>query len=92
MTSAFYERGATPFFASQYDQRLHYCRYVPRDLEDSQAPLVVVQHGTGRTAATYRDLMRSFADTVGAVVLAPLLPTRLLRRGPVHSPIPLPAP
>jgi dienelactone hydrolase len=84
-TSAFYERGATPFFASQYDQRLHYCLYVPRGLEDTAAPLVVVQHGTSRAAASYRDRLRGFADSHGAVVLAPLFPAGLVDPADLHN-------
>jgi predicted peptidase len=63
-TGAHYQRGATPFFASRYDQRLSYCLYVPRNLRTERAPLVVMQHGTARTAANYRDHLRPFADLI----------------------------
>ncbi|WP_049571334.1 PHB depolymerase family esterase [Streptomyces sp. SBT349] len=84
-TSAFHLRGGTPFFASRYDQRLHYSLYVPRGLDDPAAPLVVVQHGTGRTAARYRDLLRGFADEHGAVILAPLFPAGLIDADDLHN-------
>lgn len=68
-------RGGTPAFSAQYDQRLSYYLYVPRAIELSKpAPLVVIQHGTGRTPERYRDAMRGFADTYGAIILAPLFP------------------
>lgn len=84
-TSAFHLRGGTPFFASQYDQRLHYSLYIPRSLGDRAAPLVVVQHGTARTAARYRDALRAFADTNGVVVLVPLFPAGLMDPDDLHN-------
>ncbi len=84
-TSAFFQRGGTPFFASQYDQRLHYALYIPRGLQDEAAPLVVAQHGTGRTAATYRDGLRSFADKHGAVILTPLFPAGIDDPDDLHN-------
>ncbi|WP_426245021.1 alpha/beta hydrolase [Nocardioides sp. LHG3406-4] len=84
-TSAFYQRGGVPFTASQYDQRLSYCLYVPRDLDIEDAPLVVVQHGTARTAAKYRDDLRPFADANRAVILAPLFPAGLIDPSDLHN-------
>jgi poly(3-hydroxybutyrate) depolymerase len=83
-TSAFHQRGATPIFASQYDQRLGYCLYVPVEVDDG-APLVVMQHGTERNAAIYRDHMRSFADENRAVVLAPLFPAGIIDPDDLHN-------
>lgn len=84
-TSAFYERGSVPITASQFDQRLSYCVYVPRDLDIEDAPLVVAQHGTARTAAKYRDALKPFADANRAVVLAPLFPAGLLDPHDLHN-------
>lgn len=73
----FYEVGATPLFASRYDQRFSYCLYVPDAyLEDGDDtyPLVVVVHGTGRTALQYRDAFSAFAEKHRCIVLAPLFP------------------
>ncbi|MFJ9391841.1 alpha/beta hydrolase [Nocardioides sp. NPDC101246] len=86
-TSAFYLRGGTPFFASQYDQRLLYCLYVPRDLDETEAPfpLVVAQHGTARTAERYRDALRGFADANRAIVLAPLFPAGIIDPDDFHN-------
>ncbi|MBE1878557.1 alpha/beta hydrolase [Myceligenerans pegani] len=84
-TSAFHLRGGTPFFASQYDPRLHYSLYVPRSLRDTAAPLVVVQHGTGRTAVSYRDALRTFADANDAVILTPMFPAGLIDPDDLHN-------
>ncbi|SMD19377.1 PHB depolymerase family esterase [Kibdelosporangium aridum] len=85
MTSMLYTHGSTPLFASQVDQRLHYCLHVPRELPDLPAPLVVIQHGTGRTAQKYRTAMRDFAEEHKVVVLAPLFPAGLIDPDDVHN-------
>lgn len=85
-TSVFYERGAIPTFASQVDPRLHYCLYVPHHLKDGEkAPLMVVQHGTARTAMTYRTHLKPFADEHGVVVLAPTFPAGLIDPTDLHN-------
>lgn len=84
MTQALYTRGATPLFASQVDPRLHYCLYVPDSMAEG-APLVVVQHGTGRTAQKYRTALKAFAERHGAVILAPLFPAGLIDPDDVHN-------
>jgi pimeloyl-ACP methyl ester carboxylesterase len=63
-------------FASQVDQRFSYCLYVPkrRETDRDRFPLVVIQHGTGRTAGQYRDAMADFCEVHRVVVLAPLFP------------------
>ncbi|HET6293417.1 MAG TPA: PHB depolymerase family esterase [Kribbella sp.] len=85
-TSIFYRRGSIPIFASQVDPRLHYLLYVPQQLEDGvKAPLVVVQHGTARTAAKYRDQLKPFAEKYGAVVLTPIFPAGLIDPTDLHN-------
>jgi poly(3-hydroxybutyrate) depolymerase len=80
-----YTRGATPMFASQVDPRLHYCLYVPDIPEGRRAPLVVVQHGTARTAQKYRTALKSFAERYKAVILAPLFPAGLIDPDDLHN-------
>ena len=74
---SFYEFGPTALFASRSDQRFSYCLYVPIDYDEdaeTRYPLVVVVHGTTRTAQTYRDEFAAFAERHGCIVLAPLFP------------------
>jgi pimeloyl-ACP methyl ester carboxylesterase len=79
--------GGTPFFASRHDQRLSYALYVPKDHTPQAAPLpvVVVQHGTGRSAELYRDQWKAFAIEHRCVILAPLFPAGLVEPGELHS-------
>ncbi len=85
-TAAFYQRGSIPIFASQVDPRLHYLLYVPKQLkDDDQAPLLVVQHGTARTAAKYRDHLKPFADEHGVVILTPIFPAGLIDPNDLHN-------
>lgn len=79
--------GGTPFFASQHDQRLFYALYVPKDHtpESEPLPLVVIQHGTGRSAELYRDRWKPFAIEHRCVVLTPLFPAGLIEPGELHS-------
>lgn len=70
-----YERLATPYFACRADQRFGYFLYVPSGLTRPRAQdfaLLVVVHGTGRTAETYRNLFADFAETHRCLVVAPL--------------------
>lgn len=72
-----YQRGRIPFTACQADPRFSYCLYVPScHLEQrlAEAPLLVVVHGSGRTAEGFRDAFIEFAEEHGCVVLAPLFP------------------
>ena len=75
-TQEYYSTGATTVFASQADQRFSYCLYVPKRLETDpeKFPLVVIQHGTGRTSGQYRDAMADFCESQRVIVLAPLFP------------------
>ena len=79
--------GGTPFFASQHDQRLFYALYVPKDHtpEADPLPLVVIQHGTGRSAELYRDRWKGFAIEHRCVILTPLFPAGLIEPGELHS-------
>ncbi|MGC4939417.1 alpha/beta hydrolase [Kribbella sp. DT2] len=85
-TATFYQRGSIPIFASQVDPRLHYLLYVPQQLrDDDKAPLLVVQHGTARTAAKYRDHLQPFADEHGVVILTPIFPAGLIDPNDLHN-------
>ena len=81
---SFYDFGATPFFASQFDQRFSYCLYVPPDYDEAGTKaydLAVIVHGTGRTAAQYRDRFADFAQRNDCIVLAPLFPVGIIEPG-----------
>lgn len=79
--------GGTPFFASRHDQRLQYALYVPKDHTPDAAPLplVVIQHGTGRSAELYRDAWKGFAIEHRCVILTPLFPAGLVEPRELHS-------
>lgn len=77
MGLGFYEKGATPLFACQADQRFSYCLYVPKTYEvDGKQPLqlVVLVHGTGRNPFAYQVAAAGFADEHHCLVLCPLFP------------------
>ena len=83
-----YDRGRTPFFACQSDQRFSYCLFVPPDYDEAGLTvydLVVLVHGTDRTAAEYRDHMAAFATENDCVVLAPLFPVGVSSPGELHD-------
>lgn len=72
-----YQRGRIPFTACQADPRFSYCLYVPSchlGQRQAEAPLLVVVHGSARTAEGFRDAFIEFAEEHGCVVLAPLFP------------------
>ncbi|KIF77996.1 hydrolase [Streptomyces sp. 150FB] len=79
--------GGTPFFASRHDQRLSYALYVPKDhtAQANPLPLVVIQHGTGRSAEQYRNQWKQFAIDHRCVILTPLFPAGLVEPGELHS-------
>jgi dienelactone hydrolase len=79
--------GKTPMVASRHDQRLSYCLYVPTSHDPAGAPLplVVLQHGTARTAMRYRDEYAGWAEEVGCVLLAPLYPGGIDVPGDLHN-------
>lgn len=81
---SFYDFGATPYFASQMDQRCSYCLYVPQDYDETASDeydLAVIVHGTGRTATQYRDRFAAFAEGHRCIILAPLFPVGLVVPG-----------
>ena len=69
-----YDIGRTPFFSLQADRRFSYCLAVPPDYNeaDKRYSLVVLVHGTGRSAAEYRDAFTEFAAVHDCIVMAPL--------------------
>ncbi|GAB0152314.1 PHB depolymerase family esterase [Marinobacterium sp. BA1] len=72
-----YQRGRIPFTACRADPRFSYCLYVPSNHQNqvqTDAPLLVAVHGSGRTAEGFRDAYIEFAEAHGCVVLAPLFP------------------
>jgi mannose-6-phosphate isomerase-like protein (cupin superfamily)/dienelactone hydrolase len=83
----FYRSGATTIFASRDDPRLSYCLYVPTAHRTTATPLplMVIVHGTARTAERYRTLYSDFAEQHGAVVLAPLFPAGLGGPADLHG-------
>lgn len=71
------ERRTTAQFACAMDQRFSYCMYVPESYDEDAHdlwPLVVVVHGTLRTAQSFRDKFAEFAEAHRVIVLAPLFP------------------
>lgn len=83
----FHHTGVTSFFASQTDQRFSYCLYVPTAHQDEtrRLPLVVIMHGTGRNAESYRTLFRDFCEEHECVVVAPLFPAGIVEEGDLHG-------
>lgn len=86
-TKAFYRTGSTTVFASQHDQRFSYCLHIPsvHETTSTPLPLMVIQHGTGRTAAQYRDAMAEFSEAHGCAVLAPLFPAGIGDPDDLHN-------
>lgn len=76
----FFHSGVTAFFALQSDPRFSYCLYVPTAHQQAteNLPLVVVVHGTNRTAERYRTMFGEFAEEHGCIVLAPLFPAGII--------------
>lgn len=86
-SSAYYKRGCTPITASRVDQRLHYCLYVPSATPSGsdRHPLIAIVHGTGRTGPEYRDAFAEFAESHGAVVIAPIFPAGINDPTDLHN-------
>ena len=88
MAIGYYDIGATPFFACRAEQRVSYCLYVPKDYKEADTkryPLIVLMHGTGRTASAYRDAFAQFAEDNGCIILAPLFPAGLIEPGDLSN-------
>ncbi|MBE1559335.1 hypothetical protein [Nonomuraea africana] len=84
----YYDLGRTPFFACQADQRFSYCLYVPEDYDERGAKrydLVVLVHGTDRTAGEYRDRFAAYCDEHDCIALAPLFPAGIGEPGELHD-------
>lgn len=84
----YYERGATTLFASRFDQRCSYCLYVPQSYTPhgtTPLPLVVLVHGTHRSAQRYRDSFADFAESNACLVLAPLFPAGIEEPGELSN-------
>lgn len=75
-TLSTFEKGKTAMFACQYDPRFSYCAYIPSDWDwdDEPRTMIVVVHGSARTAQQYRDCFSEYAEKSGLIVLAPLFP------------------
>jgi len=71
------------FHALRSDPRVSYTVHAPSGFfsDPSGYRLIVVVHGSGRSAAAYRDGFASFADQHRCVVLAPLFPVGVLGDG-----------
>lgn len=82
-----YYIGSTTLFASIVDQRFSYCMYVPHSYlrRVGRLPLVVLQHGTGRSSQEYRDNFVGFAERFQCVVLAPLFPAGIGDPDDLHN-------
>ena len=73
----YYDWGQTPFFALQSDQRFSYCLYVPQiyvEQATESYTLIVLIHGTDRTASEYRSRFADFCDQHHCIAIAPLFP------------------
>jgi poly(3-hydroxybutyrate) depolymerase len=83
----FFHSGATTLFALQTDQRFSYWLYVPTVHQNTTEPLplVVIMHGTARTAERYRTMYSEFAEQHGCIVLAPLFPAGIIDPEDLHG-------
>lgn len=63
-----------PFWACRADPRFSYCFYVPENRPEGPMPLLVMIHGSGRVAESYRNRLADVAEATGCVVLCPLFP------------------
>ncbi|MCB8821439.1 alpha/beta hydrolase [Microvirga rosea] len=77
-----YDLGHSTVFASKADPRFSYCLYVPRTLDQDDAPdLIVAMHGTGRAFTEYRDAFAEFGRWNNCIILCPLFPVGVLGDG-----------
>lgn len=64
--------GRTPFYACPTDRRFSYCAYCPQSRTAER--LLVLIHGSARSAEGMRDLFVPYAEGSGTALLAPLFP------------------
>lgn len=83
----YYDIGRTPFFALQVDRRFSYCLFVPPTYRESNKPyrLIVVVHGTERSAAAYRDAFADLAVERDCIILAPLFAANMTSANDLSS-------
>jgi hypothetical protein len=84
----YYDIGRTPFFALQTDRRFSYCLAVPENYDEDDTrtySLIVLVHGTERSASVYRDQFVEFAATHDCIVLAPLFPANMTASADLSS-------
>lgn len=84
----YYDFGATPYFACRADQRFSYTLFVPEDYDQhgtERLDLVVLVHGTARTAEAYRNGFADLARSQRAIVLAPLFAAGITAPGELSS-------
>lgn len=74
-----------PFWTCQADPRFSYSVYVPGGEHEGPRPLMVMVHGSGRVAETYRNLLADTAEKLGAVLLCPLFPCGAAEPGDTES-------
>jgi poly(3-hydroxybutyrate) depolymerase len=84
----YYDYGHTTFYAARADQRFSYCLYVPSDYDEAgtkEYALAVMVHGTGRSAAAFRDRFADFGEANDCIVLAPLFPAGIIEPGELNN-------
>lgn len=84
----YYDRGATPYFASRLDQRFSYCLYVPESYDPGVTDgydLIILVHGTARSAEHYRAAFSAFCEGQRAIALAPLFPAGIAAPGELSN-------
>ncbi|SFJ94936.1 alpha/beta hydrolase [Amycolatopsis sacchari] len=68
----------SPFFVAPRDPRCSYSVYVPTSwTPDSELPVLVAVHGTGRSVGELREGFIPFAEEHGVIVVVPLFPVGL---------------
>ncbi|MGI5127788.1 alpha/beta hydrolase [Pseudonocardia sp. CA-107938] len=76
----------TPFFAAPGEPRCSYCVYVPTSwTAESELPVVVAVHGTGRSVGELREGFIPFAEHHRVIVVFPLFPVGIDDPDDVHN-------
>ncbi|WP_447928707.1 hypothetical protein [Vreelandella sp. EE27] len=79
--SKIFDYGETTLYACQYDQRFSYFAYTPKNFQQGskqEHPIIVAIHGTERSAQSYRDALIPLADSLDAIIVAPLFPSGII--------------